>query len=532
MEQSRAIMSALEREEMERQLDNTKTELFAEQRRAREKIEFLEEKLEESREELDRSTETGSSLRNRCACLEEKQIQKTKQIEVLEVQQNKLQHELGECKIRVGILDRMLDQKELQLLDWQGNCETLQAGRDELKRELEHQQAQHVNELQGPQEQAHTAMVPKAVEEERRKCEAEKQEAAQVYCRTLEEQLERLRREMEREKSTSLAVRHLMEELRTQSQKTTQRLEDDVQLAVKERDRLQAVLEERERSHQLFRGEMEQQLRGWAKQLTAECQQLHVLVEQSGAKRRAGEPLWCCLHIRVYIHLIWNEVNILMICLFVLCSFTVTEALAHLGTLREEFTRIINHLQQELESQKQSYEQLRKDKDRELRFQKQQLWVERDRALNSVKERLIQEHIEELSSLKWGHVSGGGAEGGPAASLRRQLRAKDLQLRQVQRSMAQWREQTAARLACRFEEELTAELERCPSLRARQGLYGTGNTSVCPHKSVIALPLTVTGCADYRCNINYTFHHISLPRRLTLGVAASRRAVRSPVKDV
>lgn len=47
-----------------------------------------------------------------------------------------------------------------------------------------------------------------------------------------------------------------------------------------------------------------------------------------------------------------------------------------------------------------------------------------------------------------------------AASLRKQLKAKDVELRRVQRSMAQWREQTAARLACKFEEELTAELER------------------------------------------------------------------------
>lgn len=74
---------------------------------------------------------------------------------------------------------------------------------------------------------------------------------------------------------------------------------------------------------------------------------------------------------------------------------------------------------------------------------------------------LLQEHIEELSSLNWPHECDGGAEGGgAAASLRKQLKAKDLELRQVQRSMGQWKEQTAARLACKFEEELTAELER------------------------------------------------------------------------
>ena len=74
---------------------------------------------------------------------------------------------------------------------------------------------------------------------------------------------------------------------------------------------------------------------------------------------------------------------------------------------------------------------------------------------------LLQEHIEELSSLNWSHMCDGGADGGGvAASLRKQLGAKDLELRQVQRSMAQWKEHTAARLACKFEEELTSELER------------------------------------------------------------------------
>lgn len=74
----------------------------------------------------------------------------------------------------------------------------------------------------------------------------------------------------------------------------------------------------------------------------------------------------------------------------------------------------------------------------------------------------LQEHIEELSSLKWVHMSDGGVQGGGgvAACLRKQLKAKDSELRQVQKSMAEWKGQTAARLALKFEEELTAELER------------------------------------------------------------------------
>lgn len=74
----------------------------------------------------------------------------------------------------------------------------------------------------------------------------------------------------------------------------------------------------------------------------------------------------------------------------------------------------------------------------------------------------LQEHVEELSSLKWAHLCDGGTEGpgGVVMSLRKQLKAKETELRQVWRGMGRWKEQTAARLACSFEEELTAELER------------------------------------------------------------------------
>lgn len=42
----------------------------------------LEQKLEQTREELQTATEAESTLRNRCACLEEKQRQKKDQIVV------------------------------------------------------------------------------------------------------------------------------------------------------------------------------------------------------------------------------------------------------------------------------------------------------------------------------------------------------------------------------------------------------------------------------------------------------------------
>lgn len=64
------------------------------------------------------------------------------------------------------------------------------------------------------------------------------------------------------------------------SQRVVLRLER----AEKEADRLRVMLEERESSHNQITAEMEQQLREWAQELGAECQNLHFLVEQGGAK--------------------------------------------------------------------------------------------------------------------------------------------------------------------------------------------------------------------------------------------------------
>ncbi|XP_031712277.1 trichohyalin isoform X4 [Anarrhichthys ocellatus] len=590
------VMSVLERKEMDRQLDNAKTELFAEQRRAREKLESIQERLEETRE-------AESLLRNTCASLEEKQKHKQEQIEAVEFQVGKLQGELGECRIRVGTQEKMLAQKELQVLDLQEQREALQAERDGLRGELQHMEIQHCNALKEAHEQAHRMMeaalkqqkkelalaheqqirkvnkqteeekanalkeqalfftrhiealkssvqlkedeakqlrgsleqqqnreeelhlkalekVLKAIEEERMKWEAEKVEAVQVHCGILEEQnrksLESMRSEMQREKSKALALQHEVVELKTsvhdresescaqqraqesllavickslkeehqaelqklerqmaqvqenltrqlfagkqrdvvlvetltwcglrsqESQRAVLRLEQAVQVAEKEADKLRIMSDESESSHNQITAELEQQLRHWAQELGAECHHLHLLVEQNGAKQGSAQ----LPH-----------------------SPTAAEALTH---LREQLKHLINRLQQELGLQKETTEQLRKDQERESSIQRQQLRMDRDQALDSLKERLIKEHIEELSSLNWPRMCEGGAEGGGvAASLRKQLKAKELELRQVQRSMGQWKEQTAARLACKFEEELTAELERCKTklLRGRK----------------------------------------------------------------
>lgn len=70
-----------------------------------------------------------------------------------------LQHELGECKLRVGMLDSALVQKELQLSRLQEQCGSLQTQRDDLKRKLQHLKTQQGKELKEAQKQTSLMLV-------------------------------------------------------------------------------------------------------------------------------------------------------------------------------------------------------------------------------------------------------------------------------------------------------------------------------------------------------------------------------------
>lgn len=79
--------------------------------------------------------------------------------QAVEFQVGELQGELGECKIRVATLERMLAQKELKLQDLHEQHGALQAERDGLKGELQHLETQHCSAMTEAQEQAQKAVV-------------------------------------------------------------------------------------------------------------------------------------------------------------------------------------------------------------------------------------------------------------------------------------------------------------------------------------------------------------------------------------
>ncbi|XP_069475234.1 trichohyalin-like [Ambystoma mexicanum] len=135
-----------------------------------------------------------------------------------------------------------------------------------------------------------------------------------------------------------------------------------------------------------------------------------------------------------------------------------SHALQMLNGLSEETNQYIQELRQEVEAQKRTVLHIQREKEREVKQQREQSHLEKEAALDVLKERLIQEHIEEITNLQRNQLKESGS--GESQTLRQQLREKDNELRAIQRNMARWKDETACKLARKFEEELNAELEK------------------------------------------------------------------------
>ncbi|XP_053336629.1 trichohyalin [Clarias gariepinus] len=534
--------SALEREEMDRLLDNAKSELFSEQRRFRHTLDSMQDRLEEVTQELEQKQEENRKLRDKCTQLKEKLSTTTKTRQEL---QECVRRERVEQEGRIGALEKIVAQKELVLLATQQEKSHLEMEirtvreehRAKLTAALEHAQKQkeveveqlrtqmtltQAEELQRVRIQVHelkeAALREQAVahtrhteslhtriqmkdeevtrlqeslkqqQEEMRRREEELRGETQEQVRRgeeqraeslrelqvrLEKQMQEVERrgraEVEREKRSTLALQNkvlelqkTVDELDSAASKQTAviralrdehqtelfklrrrllqeaeseavRLRECVKRSEQELQAMRAQLAESERLQQGAAMKHEQQDASWAQDIHTECVCLHELLVQNGC----------------------NADNT-----HLTHSGTVSEAVQVLQSLRKSLQHLISNLQNHISSLTRAKQQLSADKDEELRVQREQLTAEKEKAINTLREKLIQDHIEELSSLSRVHLHDDDEREGVAARLRRQLRAKDEELRQVQRSMAQWKEKTAARLARKFEQEVTSELER------------------------------------------------------------------------
>ncbi|KAK3538447.1 hypothetical protein QTP86_003708 [Hemibagrus guttatus] len=535
--------STLEREEMDRLLDNAKSELFSEQRRFRNTLDSMQDRLEEVTQELEQKQEENRKLREKCSQLEEKLTTATKTRQEL---QESVWSERVEQEGRLGALEKIVAQKELLLLATQEEKNRLEMeirvvreeNRAKLTAALAHAQTQkeveveqlrtqmtlcHMEELQRVRNQMKEeevnrlqeclkqqqeelrrreeelrgevqAQVKRAVEREQRKWEEQRAESLREQQVRLEKQVQEVERrgkaEVEREKRSALILQNKVlelqksvEELNSAASKHTAviralrdehqtelyklhrqlqqeaenealRLKECVKRSEQELQALRAELAECERLQQGAAARHEQQIAIWAQDIHTECVCLQELLTRNG-------------------YTVDNT--------HVSHSVTVSEAVQVLQSLRKSLQHLITSLQNHITSLTHTKQQLSTAKvgalymcvcvcmrvclnvcvyEEELRVQKEQLTAEKERAVNALREKLIQEHIEELSSLNRMRLREDDDGDGVAARLRRQLRAKDEELRQVHRSMGQWKEKTTARLARKFEQELTSELER------------------------------------------------------------------------
>ncbi|KAF5895425.1 golgin subfamily A member 6-like protein 22 isoform X1, partial [Clarias magur] len=573
--------STLEREEMDRLLDNAKSELFSEQRRFRYTLDsmqdvkkkkknththklflctsfllfihlifLLTQRLEEVTQELEQKQEENRKLRDKCSQLKEKLGTTTKTRQEL---QECVRRERVEQEGRIGALEKIVAQKELVLLATQeekSRLETeIRAVREEhrakLTATLEHAQKQkeveveqlrtqmtltqaeelqrvriqvhelkeaalreqaithtrhteslhtriqmkdeEVNRLQESLKQQQEEMrrreeelrgetqeqVRRAMEREQRKWEEQRAESLRDLQVRLEKQMQEVEKrgrvEVEREKRNMLALQNkvlelqntveeldsaaskqtaviralrdehqtelykLRRQLQQEAESEAVRLRESVKRSEQELQAVRAALAESERLQQGAAMKHEQQDANWAQDIHTECVCLQELLVQNG----------CTADNTHLTH-----------------SSTVSESLQVLQSLRKSLQHLISDLQNHISLLTRARQQLRVDKDEELRVQREQLTAEKEKAINTLRDKLIQDHIEELSSLSRVRMHDDDERDGVAARLRRQLRAKDEELRQVQRSMAQWKEKTTARLARKFEQELTSKLER------------------------------------------------------------------------
>ncbi|XP_071998054.1 uncharacterized protein [Engystomops pustulosus] len=577
-------LTFMERQELERQLNSAKSELFSEQRTSRAKIEKLHEnledcqrKLEESRTDCAENQEKNRQLKSQLRELEknyETQIQNqaeeaSNQKEAYNHQVTDLTTQVREQSTRIASLEKIVSEKELDLLKLRDSLSSMKSEKEaqilagevlkeehhkrlvelqlqhqqdkdlhisKLKEEMQSQKQKEIHQFAENMEQLKTKalqdqaeslkketekvlnsmemkdkeieklketlksqketmkklaaelkqeareMVHNTLLREQKKWESEKRDALQIQRQTLEEEKLRemadLREALERERRMSMTlekkcadIQNLIQEqeihqrslqrekqealdelraiLKEEKQEEMRRLEQEL-AQEKERDierlkqRLQQMEEEQhelraEKNESIFRereavAQAERAERALAREINTACERMQCTPgrpkAQSPSRSRHGSP----------------------------SRPSTNQALKVLHEVSEETNQFIHELQQEVEAQKRTLLHVQREKERELQQIKEQMQLEKEKALEMLKDRLIQEHIEEITNLQREQLR--ESNGGENQSLRQQLREKDNELRAIQRNMAKWKDETATKLARKFEEELNAELEK------------------------------------------------------------------------
>ncbi|XP_067861707.1 uncharacterized protein si:ch211-102c2.8 [Heptranchias perlo] len=382
------------------------------------------------------------------------------------------------------------DQELLLTQEAEKHVKKLQAMHEETLtlRERIRTQEESTKKLSEELKQEAKEMVQHALVQEHKKWELDQEEQLRQQCLSLEEEngrvLNRANEDLEKERRCSLALQNKIVELQKKIQelefqsrslhrekdqavsnvrtllteekrKEIQQLREEMQLEKKhDVERLtskldqmeeelrslraennEAVLKEREAQVQAERAE-----RTFVSEIKMECERIQVLIQSTQARASGRVVSPSCGKLGSPTRM------------------TLGQAIHTLRGAGEDLHQLVMDLHQELESRRRAAHHLQREKEREIKQQQEQLLLEKEEALAALKDRLIQDHIEEVSKLQRSQQKDSG--GGEVLALRQQLWEKDNELRAIQRNVAKWKDETACKLARKFEEELDAELEK------------------------------------------------------------------------
>ncbi|KAI5613345.1 trichohyalin isoform X2 [Silurus asotus] len=434
-------VSALEREEMDHLLDKAKSELFSEQRRFRHTLETMQERLEEVNQGLEQKQEENRKLKEKCSKLEQKLITATKTRQDLQevgslsslkvclcllsslsttasvLIPQSVQKERVEQEGRLGALEKIVAQKELLLL-------AAQEEKNHLEMEIRAVREEHSAKL--------TASISHAQKQKMKEEEVNRlEECLKQQQEELRKREEELRGEMQEQLPGKEVVTHHPVCLQVKRVMAQEQKKWEEQRAESVRE-LQARLEKQmQEAEKRGKAEVEKEKRGALELQNKE-------LDRAASKQT------------VVIRALREEHQ--------------TEIYKLRRQLQQEaegeavrLKKCVRHSEAELQAVRAELQGMRAELAERGRLQQEA--EARHEQLNAGWAQDIHtecEHIEELSSFNRARLHEDD-EG-----LRRQLRAKDEELRQVQRNMVQWKEKTMARLARKFEQELTSELDRKP----------------------------------------------------------------------
>ncbi|XP_077995644.1 uncharacterized protein LOC144449093 isoform X3 [Glandiceps talaboti] len=131
----------------------------------------------------------------------------------------------------------------------------------------------------------------------------------------------------------------------------------------------------------------------------------------------------------------------------------VGEALGNLKSVNEELRQHLQRMKGDLEKEKKNTSKSRKEKEADLKRQRVQLERSKAAQMEALRDRLVTEHLEELNKLQ-------KAVSKDDSTLHRELRNKDEELKEITKNMNVWKEETAQKMARKFEEELNREIDR------------------------------------------------------------------------